>query len=331
MKTSFDKKMINKLAVLEKSGVNIVTVGGEQSVPKTECIVVKNLTKELMDTEEFPYTLAEFAYTKGNDYSNAVTQGVTIGTMLGRRLQIRTETKVTKFTRLDRGKIDKRLISGLGYNAENLFYQATVDKYKNVHLHISVDASSSMTSKWENTMTMLVAIAKAASMVSNVSLSISFRSGVKMSARAGGEMPYVVIAYDSRKDSFNKITTLFPKLRPEGSTPEGLAFQAIMDHIPHSTRDMDSYFVNISDGEPAFWPCYRGEIAANHTRKQVRKMIENGIEILSYYVDNGYVMSQVNMRLFKLMYGNDAQFIDTKNVVQIAHTLNRKFLSKSMV
>jgi hypothetical protein len=28
------------------------------------------------------------------------------------------------------------------------------------------------------------------------------------------------------------------------------------------------------------------------------------------------------------MYGKDAQFIDVQNVVQIAHTLNKMFLSK---
>jgi nitric oxide reductase activation protein len=329
VKSPFDAKVLTKLQALEKSGVNITPVGGEENVPKIECIVVNNLTKELMQTKEFPYVSSYSGLCDNPLASRGVRSGIELGTMLGRRLQIRSEIKTTKFTRLDRGKIDKRLISTLGYGAENLFYQAAVDKYKNVHLHISVDASSSMTNKWEKTMTTLVSIAKAASMINNVSVCISFRSGVHVSRGRSGEVPYVVIAYDSRKDKFSKITTLFPMLFPNGSTPEGLAFQAILDNIPESTYETDSYFVNLSDGEPAFNPGYFHETASRHTRKQVMKMVEKGVEVISYYVEQPNAALSVNVNNFKKMYGKDAQFIDTNNVVQIAHTLNKKFLSKA--
>lgn len=329
IKVPFDNKVLSKLQALEKSGVNMVSVGGEEGVPKVDCVVVTNMTKELMTTREFPYT-SDYSYSSDNPIAaKGVRAGIELGTMLGRRLQIRSEVKTTRFTRLEKGKIDKRLISGLGYQADNLFYQTAVDKYKNVHLHISVDASSSMASKWDKTLTTLVAIAKAASMINNVSVSISFRSGVYVSRGRSGEVPYVVIAYDSRKDKFNKITSLFPMLYPNGSTPEGLAFQAILDHIPQSTYEMDSYFVNLSDGEPAFNPGYFHDTASRHTRKQVMKMMEKGVEVISYYIENTNHLSAVNVKNFKNMYGKDAQFIDTHSVIQIAHTLNKKFLSKA--
>jgi hypothetical protein len=326
-KTPFDSKVLSKLQALEKSGVNIVPVGKEEGIPSIDCIVVNNLTKELMDTSEFPYNSGYKTLSENPTSVRGIREGISIGTMLGRRLQVRSEVKTTKFTRLDKGKIDRRLISALGYSGENLFYQTAVDKYKKVHLHISVDASSSMSSKWEKTMTTLVAIAKAASMIDNVSVSISFRSGVYISNK-GRETPYIVIGYDSRKDKFSKITQLFPMLFPNGSTPEGLAFQAILDQIPQSTYEMDSYFVNLSDGEPAFNPGYFGEIASRHTRKQVGKMIENGVEVISYYIEHNTHVVPVNVKNFKTMYGKDAQFIDVKNIVQIAHSLNKKFLSK---
>lgn len=326
----FKGKVISKLNTLEKSGVNISVVGGQDGIPAVECIVVTNLTKELMSSNEFPYTNGYSSLNENAMAARGVRSGVALGTMLGRRLQIRNEVKTTKFSRLDSGRIDKRLIASIGYQNENLFYQTSVDKYKNVHLHISVDASSSMSSKWENTISTLVAIAKAASMVNNVSVSISFRSGVRINARTS-ELPYVVIAYDSRKDKFNKITSLFPLLFPSGSTPEGLAFQAILEHIPQSTYHSDSYFVNISDGEPAFnvgKVVYIDAIAANHTRKQVRKMMDQGTEVISYYVEADKYNMDNNVKNFKMMYGKDSHFIDVKNVVQIAHTLNKKFLSK---
>lgn len=327
VKSPFDAKVLSKLQALEKSGVDIAAVGGEEGVPKIDCIVVNNLTKELMETKEFPYTNTFSGLSENAFAARGVRAGIQLGTMLGRRLQIRSEVKTTKFSRLDKGKIDKRLISTLGYGAENLFYQTAVDKFKNVHLHISVDASSSMNNKWEKTMTTLVAIAKAASMINNVSVCISFRSGVYVARGRNSEVPYVVIAYDSRKDKFSKITSLFPMLFPNGSTPEGLAFQAILDKIPESTYETDSYFVNLSDGEPAFNPGYFHEIASRHTRKQVNKMTEKGVEVISYYVENN-INAAVNIKNFKTMYGKDAQFIDVQNVIQIALTLNRKFLSK---
>jgi nitric oxide reductase activation protein len=288
------------------------------------------MTHELMMTSEFPYT-GKFSRETGNPASmRGVQQGIIIGTMLGRKLQIRSEVKTTKFTRLQKGKIDKRLLASIGFQGENLFYQTTTDKYKNAHLHVTVDASSSMETKWEKTMTTLVAIAKAVSMINNVTLSISFRSGVSKD-RGGYETPYIVLAYDSRKDKFNKIVQLFPLLFPHGSTPEGLAFQAIIKHIPASTHEMDSYFVNLSDGEPAFGVSYYGNVAAEHTKKQINKIREIGVSVLSYFVEcnnTNSKLSEKNSNLFRTMYGKDAQFVDVQNVVQIAHTLNKMFLSK---
>lgn len=334
VKSPFDSKTIGKLKALEKSGVSIVPVGKEEGVPSVDCVVVTNLTKELMDSGEFPYASNFGTLSENPAASRGVREGIIFGKMLGRRLQMRSEVKVTKFTRLNNGKIDRRMLPSLGYDEENIFYQTMVDKYKNAHLHISVDASSSMQNKWEKTMTTVVAIAKAASMINNVNVTISFRSGVFINKSRNTESPYIVIAYDSRKDKFSKITQLFPMLYPNGSTPEGLAFQAIMKHIPQSTREVDSYFVNISDGEPAFnlgsyYMSYSGELGSKHTRKQVTKMLENGVEVISYYIENTKDVNEINRKNFKTMYGKDAQFIDVQNIVQIAHTLNRKFLSKA--
>lgn len=334
VKSPFDAKTLGKLQALEKSGVDIVQVGKEEGVPAVDCIVVTNMTKELMTAGDFPYVSKYGSLSENMMSSRGVKEGIALGKMLGRRLQMRSEVKVTKFSRLENGKIDRRLLSSLGYDNSNLFYQTMVDKYKNVHLHISVDASSSMANKWEKTMTTLVAIAKAASMINNVHVTISFRSGLYVAKGRSNESPYIVIAYDSRKDKFSKITQLFPMLHPNGSTPEGLAFQAIMDHIPASTHEVDSYFVNLSDGEPAFnigshYTSYMGDIGSRHTRKQVMKMVENGVEVISYYIECGSVRADMNMKNFKTMYGKDAQFIDVQNIIQIAHTLNKKFLSKA--
>jgi hypothetical protein len=327
----FDADVIKKLKILEQSATQIVQVGNEEGIPQINCIVVENMTKELMQSGDFPYT-TKFKSDSGNlQNRDAIRDGIIFGSMLGRKLQIRAEIKTTKFTRLNSGKIDKRLLAAVGFQGENLFYQTSTDKYKNVHLHISVDASSSMGTKWKKTMTTLVAIAKAASMINNVSVCISFRSGIHSNTNGSGEFPYIVMAYDSRKDKFSKITQLFHMLYPAGSTPEGLAFQAILKHIPMGTHELDSYFVNISDGEPAFGGGYYGDAAAKHTKKQVSKIRESGVSVISYFVESAdsiYTKTSNETTLFRTMYGKDAQFIDVRNITQVAHTLNKKFLSK---
>ena len=64
--------------------------------------------------------------------------------------------------------------------------------------------------------------------------------------------PAIFIAYDSRKDKINKIATLFKHITCPGITPEGLCFEAIQKEIVDGSGDMDSYFINFSDGAPYF-------------------------------------------------------------------------------
>ena len=121
--------------------------------------------------------------------SNAISKGVTLGRQLGKKLKMRSEERNTKFSRLDSGKIDKRLIGSLGYGAERIFQQVLNDKYTPANVHISIDASGSMAgSRFENCQTAVVAIAKAASMIDNLNIQISYRTTT-------GDKPIILIAY----------------------------------------------------------------------------------------------------------------------------------------
>jgi hypothetical protein len=330
-KKNISGDLAKRLQIMENSSTEIKTVGGEEGIPEVDCIVVKKMTQELMDDVSFPYS---HKMSIGHDVNlGAVQDGIILGTMLGRKLQIRNDSQTTKFTRLKKGKLEKRLIAELGFGSENLFFETVTDQFKKAHLHISVDASESMSVKWKRTLTTVVAMAKAGSMVKNLDVVISFRSSVGLSI---DETPYVLIAYDSRVDKFSKIIQLFPRLIQNGGTPEGLAFQAILDLIPPSSQILDSYFVNLSDGEPAFNGKneihYVGLKAWEHTKKQVEKIRSSGVEVMSYFLENQGVMDEritLNIMAFKLMYGRDAYVIDMNNVVQIAHTMNKKFLTKT--
>jgi len=120
------------------------------------------------------------------DESNAVDKGLQLGAMLGRKLQLRNETRDLTLNRLNSGKLDAKRISHAGYGIENVFKQVYVDKHKSSVIHISLDASGSMSgSKWENALTMTAAIAKAASMCTNLRVQVSLRH-----TQSSGAIPF---------------------------------------------------------------------------------------------------------------------------------------------
>jgi len=354
-KKKVSKKENEILDVLEKSKIDLVDVGQTYisetyNIPKgsVECILVKNMTKELVLSQDFPLTKRNY-YILNRDHNknnfsiqnmrltSVINEGIVMGIKLGKRLQFRNEINVEKFTRRDIGKIDKRLINELGYDVENIFYNKIISKYKKMNFHISIDASSSMTGKkWDKTIKLTTAIAKAASMLENIRVSISFRTTYDKN-------PYVVVAYDSDKDKFSKIRNLFCYLNPTATTPEGLAFEATLKVLPKTHPEAENYFINISDGEPNFCfqenetkssLAYGGMPAAKHTKNQCMKIRKAGYKIISYFVtENHNDYSNVPCYgghsardLFKQMYGQDAIFTNVENLNQIVTTLNKKLL-----
>ena len=56
-------------------------------------------------------------------------------------------------------------------------------------------------------------------------------------------------------------------------------------------------------------------------------MRSKGINVLSYFIGGSYDSDSDN-RSFKNMYGNDASFINATNMMEVAKTMNKKFLEK---
>ena len=335
-KKKITKKDNQNLKAIDESGSEVTNVGsnlqnGWGKVYKgTQCIVVKKLTKSLLESEMFPMTHNNWWNQKEDglikrSFESEVLEGVRIGTILGKKLQVRGEDRNTVFNRQKHGRIDKRMISSLGFGNENVFSYIETDSYKKANLHVSIDASGSMGGdKWTNTLTNVVALCKAVDMIQNLSIQVTFRT-------TSNNNPYIVMAYDSKIDKFSKIKQMFPTLHPSGTTPEGLCFEAIMKNFLGSTNDMDSYFLNISDGEPYFGNnelYYSGDMAFEHTKKMVKQIESMGIKTLSYYVEQWVAENGEPSRGFKIMYGKGAKLIDITNVSQITKTINQLFLTK---
>ena len=347
-KKKVTKKESKELNTIEASGMTYEEVGKDIGWDKkgTKVLVIRKLTKALIEASGdydsglgilSPNKYSRYYYGRNDDSNEIgfVEKGIALGTRLGRKLQVRGESRDTKWTRLDSGRIDKRLIAELGFGNERVFNTTFTESYSDAILHISVDASGSMSGdKWTNTMTSVVAICKAASMIQNVDVVVSIRSTHEMGGRrnrSSTTVPLMMIAYDSRVDKFTKVKNMFSHIGVAGTTPEGLCFESIMDEIVPTSKDRDSYFLNFSDGMPMFSnndiDYYYGD-ALRHTKKMVNEMRTRGIKVLSYYIGDSHYEREETMGDFKTMYGKDAEFVDVTSVMSISKTMNKKFLQK---
>lgn len=302
---------------LHESGTEVVMVDLGRDVVET--IVIKKLTKNVI--EHMP---SLFTTYNNNDH---VLKGIRLGKILGKKLQVRNDARTLKSTRLETGKIDRRLISQLGYNNVNVFHKIITDRFKDYFIHISIDASGSMNGdKFYNSITSAVAIAQAASMTTGIRVQISLRgtSNIGKSSNIGPRCT-TIVAYDSKTDKMSKIRSLFQYLDLFGMTPEGVAFKSIEKQIIQDANGCECVFINYSDGFPTSMGTY-ATTPADYTRLVMKQFREQGISILSYFITSS---DYFDLNKFKRMYGNDAEHINPENMLQVARTMNSKFLEKS--
>ena len=342
-KKKLSKSDAEKINAAAESNMAYEQVGGD--IPNdtgnstrggvTNCMVVKGITQSVIDSNLIgshcadPVRMKEYMTTRhSGDY---IAEGIVLGTMLGKRLKTRDEDRTLKTTRMETGRIDRRLIAELGFGNDRVFNQIIHNTVTPSTIHISIDASGSMSGKkWFAAMKTATAVAKAASMVSSLDCVISVRGSYGWGATGA---PLMWVVYDSKKDKFDTIKNKLYAVQAAGSTPEGLCFQAVMKEVIKDANGKDAYFINISDGEPGYSDnnmSYGGEYAIAHTAAQVNKMKKSGIKVLSYFVCedlNSYYIPRAKEQ-FRRMYGSEAEFIDTTNLTQLSASLNKLFVRK---
>lgn len=325
-------RMSDLLNALKDSKAEMRSIETDGVIPTVNAIVYHRMTRGFLNSPACKFSRDG---QESRQMREAITKGLQMGNLLAHRLQVIRDDSPLTMRRQKHGRIDKRRLSALAYGAEDIFQHTAVEKYAPVELWLTVDASSSMSGKkWSQAMQLAISLAVAGSKVERMRTVIALRGGQFI--------PEVLIAFDSKTDSLTKIRTLFPFLYPGSSTPEGLCFAATREMVlnmgePGSRR----YFVNVSDGEPAFHIrqaggfIYYGEPAWNHTRAQVDSISGAGIEVLSYFVTNTpkekwaeEIATDNEWIAFRRMYGQHAQLVDTESVTQIASTLNKKFLQR---
>ena len=344
-KKSVSKDELGKLNDITESETEVVRVGGDVNgsygriSQGVDCIVVKRLTGNLLKSDDFPFSSTDWKTKEPNVWADdEVKRGIVLGTMLGKKLQVRSESRETIFSRLKKGKIDRRMISALGYDNDSVFYTNEIDQFKKANLHISLDYSGSMSGrKLKRTITSVVAIVKACEMARNLNVQVSIRS--TDSGRNGGKsLPYICLIHDSRRDSFKQFAKYMSILDCSNTTPEGLCFEAIAKYLIPTDNSVDSFFLNFSDGQPSYAIStktdsisYSGNSAAEHTNRQVKKMMAGGINVLSYFIteqsEERFEHSH-DWDTFKKSYGKAAKYVNVENIHQVAKTMNELFLTK---
>lgn len=332
------KKDTQIVDAIKESGTEtrMVNTGPAGNDCPVTTIVIKKLTSSIIQSLPVLFLPNSGEILKGEyKYSSmprnielmdkAVQRGVLLGKKLGAKLQLRNSDKSLKSTRLSAGKIDRRLISQLGYNNVNVFHRVITNRYKNYFIHISIDASGSMGGdKFYQAITSAVAVAQAASMTTGIRVQISLRGTENIGSNT--EKCVTICAYDSAHDKMNKIKTYFKYLKTFGCTPEGIAFKSIEQDIISDAKGDELIFINYSDGDPT------SVSGASHqyngvefTKHVINSFRSNGINVISYFIHDGTVWENTR-RKFHTMYGVDAQFICPDDMRDIAKTMNSKFL-----
>lgn len=300
---------------------------GKAGVP---LYIIRDVTDTFIDTIGYRYGIGRYL----SDWNkNKIEEGINKGKLLAKKLQVRNEERVMKTSRLDSGKIDKRLLHEIGFDNYDIFSKINIASYKPSFIHISVDQSGSMQGTIEDCMQMAAMFATASKYINNIHLVVTLRSTFTHNQGYSSrydQLPYLITIFDSKKHNINHIRKYFPRVSSNNLTPEGLAFDGIMKETLQMAQNKDAYFINICDGEPYFEYAkngstfeYTGDNARKHSREQMRRMEAGGIKFITYFIGTTWGFETV-----KQCYGDKTVLLSSgSDVNAIASSMNKKLLA----
>ncbi len=312
------------------------TVGANSEFSKKglPLYIINEINNAFVENLGGSYGLSSYVYSA--DQKN-INEAINRGKLLAKKLQLRNEERSLKTSRLDSGKIDKRLLHEIGFDNFDIFQKVNINAYKPSYIHISIDQSGSMRgSKFDAAMEFAAMFATASKYIKNIHLVISMRSTFdgsgrnSWSSRAGQNIPYIMYIFDSKKHNIQYIRTMFPKIRSNNLTPEGLCFDGIMKDTIQKSANTEAYFINICDGEPYMnyvsssgQFIYSGPQAQNHSKKQMQRMEQNGVKFITYFIGSKYDFDAVEK-----CYGKNAILLQRADEIgKITQSMNKKLLA----
>jgi hypothetical protein len=312
------------------------TVGANSEFSKKglPLYIINDVTNSFIENLGPTYGLRNYVsqYTQ-----NRINDAINRGKLLAKKLQLRNEERSLKTSRLDSGKIDKRLLHEIGFDNFDIFQKVNINAYKPSYIHISIDQSGSMAyGKLDSAMEFAAMFATASKYIKNIHLVISLRStfdgsGKNSWSRSNKQnVPYLMYIFDSKKHNIQYVRSLFPKVSANNLTPEGLCFDGIMKDTIQKSANTEAYFINICDGEPymnyqssngSFE--YGGAKAQAHSKKQMQRMEQNGVKFITYFIGSRHDFAAVEK-----CYGKNAVLLQRADEIGvITKTMNKKLLA----
>jgi hypothetical protein len=312
------------------------TVGANSEFSKKglPLYIINDVTNSFIDNLGNTYGLRSYV---GTYSQNRINDAINRGKLLAKKLQLRNEERSLKTSRLDSGKIDKRLLHEIGFNNFDIFQKVNINAYKPSYIHISIDQSGSMQgSKFDSAMEFAAMFATASKYIKNIHLVISVRSTFDGSGKTGWSrhnlqnIPYLMYIFDSKKHNIQHVRSLFPKVSANNLTPEGLCFDGIMKDTIQKSANTEAYFINICDGEPYMNYTssngsfdYGGPKAQAHSKKQMQRMEQNGVKFITYFIGSKYDFEAVEK-----CYGKNAVLLQRADEIGvITKTMNKRLLA----
>jgi hypothetical protein len=272
--------------------------------------------------------------------TSLIEKGILKGNQLRNKLLTRNECDIFTTKQLLSGILDSEMLYKASYS-NTVFKKVTISTSQDINLHLSLDVSTSMMGeKFDKSFILLLALAIATKGIQNIHTSISLRATI-------GEYrqyPVLWMIYDSNNpnmSTLNYIHKNFIHIRPNGATPEGLCYEALSKIIIDNSKGKQSFLINFTDGLPFInmgdGIKYKGTKAEHHSYMQVKKLIDNNINIYSYFLynedeqTNHYEMDR-NFRSFKNIYGTakNCESIYADNPLNFMMLINKlnNFLEK---
>jgi hypothetical protein len=313
------------------------TVGANSEFSKKglPLYIINDVTNSFIENLGNAYGLRSYV---GTYSQNRINDAINRGKILAKNLQLRNEERSLKTSRLDSGKIDKRLLHEIGFDNFDIFQKVNINAYKPSYIHISIDQSGSMQgSKFDAAMEFAAMFATASKYIKNIHLVISLRSTFDGSGKSNGwsrystqNTPYLMYIFDSKKHNIQHVRSLFPKVTANNLTPEGLCFDGIMKDTIQKSANTEAYFINICDGEPYMNYSsgngsfeYGGPKAQAHSRKQMQRMEQNGVKFITYFIGSRYDFEAVEK-----CYGKNAVLLQRADEIGvITKTMNKRLLA----
>ena len=313
-KFSMDNSLIQKVEVLEKSKMEYQMVGYDGD--KVPCFIIKSICSDL------------FLNSKQYVNSSIIQKGIQNGDLLYNKNKFLPEITKVKISNKFKGKLDSKKLFSASFD-DRIFYENFNEvSLKKIFVHLSIDCSYSMNSKWEDTVIFILSLCRLFSRLGKIDYIVSFRE----TTEGKKSYPVLKIAFDSRKDKFDKLKKIFIYTKPISSTPEGLCFESIHKFFDNSYDK--NYLINISDGMPYYkFPNgnpYSGIKAAKHTKKQIDFILNSGIDVFSFFVTENfnYDFDNISKKMFEMMYGKSARIVNIKELSILSNELTKIFYKK---